>query len=199
MLNINFVRGIAMKRSLMASVIVFIIILVSLFSVISSYNKLVTMDEQVTSSWKQVENLLQRRYDLIPNLVEVTKGYAKHEEEIFTQIANARARIQDGGSREDLINANNELSGALSRLLLVVENYPDLKANEQFIRLQDELAGTENRLAVSRQDYNRTVETYNKKIRRFPTSIIAKAFDFERHPYFEMDQNAKEAPKVKFN
>lgn len=182
----------------MISVIIFVLILLSLFSVISGYNGLVSMDEKVASSWKQVENLLQRRYDLIPNLVEVTKGYAKHEEEIFTQIANARARIQDGGNREDFIGANNELSGALSRLLLIVENYPDLKANEQFVRLQDELAGTENRLAISRQDYNKTVEAYNKKVRRFPTSITAKIFGFERHPYFEMDQNAKEAPKIKF-
>jgi len=184
-----------MKKLLIISVIIFAIILISLFSVISGYNGLVTMDEQVTSSWKQVENLLQRRYDLIPNLVEVTKGYAKHEEEIFTQIADARARIQIGESREDLIGGNNELSGSLSRLLLIVENYPDLKANEQFIRLQDELSGTENRIAVARQDYNKTVEIYNKKIRRFPTSFIAKNFDFKLHPYFEINQNTKLSPQ----
>lgn len=181
-------------------VIIAILLLIGLPIMIgtSSYNQLVAMDEGVTSNWKQVENLMQRRYDLIPNLVETTKGYAAHEEKIFTEIADARARIGQGGSREEVIEANQELTGALSRLLVVAENYPDLQANQQFIRLQDELAGTENRLSVARQDYNNTVQTFNQRIRRFPTNIFANMFGFTAQPYFEMTAGAGEAPKVTF-
>ncbi len=187
------------KTWIIVLAIILLIVALPIISVAGSYNKLVVMDETIDADWKQVENLMQRRYDLVPNLVEVAKGYAIHEKEIFTEIADARARIGQGSNREEVIGANQELTGALSRLLVIAENYPDLKANEQFIRLQDELAGTENRLAVARQDYNGSVQTYNQTIRRFPTNIIAGMLRFEQQPYFEMEQGAGKAPSVKFD
>lgn len=198
-LKFNMVGGYKMKRTWII-VIALLLLIIGLPAMLatSTYNQLVEMDESVNSHWKQVENLMQRRYDLIPNLVEVTKGYASHEKEVFTAIADARARIGQGGSREEIIDANQELSGALSRLLVLTENYPELQASEQFVRLQDELAGTENRLSVARQDYNNTVKTYNQKIRRFPASIFANIFGFETQPYFEMTPGANDAPKVTF-
>ncbi len=189
-----------MKKSwvIIAVILILLILLPAVFA-ISTYNQLVGMDEFIDANWKQVENSMQRRYDLIPNLVEVTKGYASHEEKVFTEIANARARIGQGGNREEIMNANEELSGALSRLLVLSESYPQLQASDQFVRLQDELAGTENRLAVSRQDYNNSVKNFNQKIRRFPINLFAGALGFETQPYFEMNEAAKEAPQVKFN
>lgn len=196
-----FMKGVRnMKKTwIIVLAIILLIVVLPIISVAGSYNKLVVMDETIDADWKQVENLMQRRYDLVPNLVEVTKGYAIHEKEIFTEIADARARIGQGGNREEIIGANQELTGALSRLLVIAENYPELKANEQFIRLQDELAGTENRLAVARQDYNGSVQTYNQTIRRFPTNILAGMLRFEQQPYFEMEQGAGKAPSVKFD
>ena len=196
-----FMKGVRnMKKTwIIVLAIILLIVILPIISVASSYNKLVVMDETIDADWKQVENLMQRRYDLVPNLVEVTKGYATHEKEIFTEIADARARIGQGGNREEIIGANQELTGALSRLLVISENYPELQANEQFIRLQDELAGTENRLAVARQDYNGSVQTYNQTIRRFPTNILAGMLGFEQQPYFEMEQEAGKAPSVKFD
>ncbi|MCC5911934.1 MAG: LemA family protein [Clostridiaceae bacterium] len=188
-----------MKKTLIIIAIIVAVIAIPIVGAVGNYNGLVTMEEEVTSSWMQVENLLQRRYDLIPNLVEVTKGYASHEEEIFTQIADARSRIGQGGNREDMIEANEQLTGALSRLLVIAENYPELKASEHFIRLQDELAGTENRLAVARQDYNGVVEIFNGKIRSFPTNLFANTFGFDKQPYFQMNPQASEAPTVDFN
>ncbi|ABR48974.1 LemA family protein [Alkaliphilus metalliredigens QYMF] len=187
------------KTWIIVLVIVALVIAIPAISITGSYNKLVGMDESVNANWQQVENLMQRRYDLIPNLVEVTKGYASHEEQVFTEIANARARIGQGSNREDMIDANQELTGALSRLLVLTENYPQLQASEQFVRLQDELAGTENRLAVARQDYNNSVRDYNDTIRRFPTSLLANNFGFDSQPYFEMSSEAGEAPQVNFN
>lgn len=187
------------KTWIIVLAIILLIVALPIISVAGSYNKLVVMDETIDADWKQVENLMQRRYDLVPNLVEVAKSYAIHEKEIFTEIADARARIGQGSNREEVIGANQELTGALSRLLVIAENYPDLKANEQFIRLQDELAGTENRLAVARQDYNGSVQTYNQTIRRFPTNILAGMLRFEQQPYFEMEQGAGKAPSVKFD
>ena len=187
------------NKWIIVAVILLLVIALPVISAIGTYNQLVAMDEAVDANWIQVENLMQRRYDLIPNLVEVTKGYAAHEEEIFTEIANARARIGQGGSREEVIDANDQLSGALSRLLVLTENYPQLQASDQFIRLQDELAGTENRLAVARQDYNNTVRSFNEKIRRFPTNLLANILGFDSQPYFEMSPAASEAPQVNFN
>ena len=179
-----------------------ILVIVLLFgSFIGSYNKLQVMDETVTSSWAQVENQLQRRNDLIPNLVNTVKGYAGHEKEIFTNIAESRSKLAGAvkaGNIGDVNKANAEFSGALSRLLAIAENYPDLKANQNFIALQDELAGTENRIAVARKDYNETVKSLNAKIRTFPTVIIANMAGIKAREYFEVEEAAKQAPDVKF-
>ena len=162
------------------------------------YNDLVSQQEGTRAAWAQVENQLQRRYDLIPNYVETVKGYAKQETTIFTAIADARARIGSATSVPDKISANNELSGALARLLVVVENYPELKSSENFMRLQDELAGTENRIATERMRYNEVVQKYNIRIRQFPANLVAGMFNFEKATLFEAPNEAKQAPKVQF-
>jgi LemA protein len=156
------------------------------------------MDEAVKGSWAQVENQLQRRYDLIPNLVETVKGYAKQEKDVLVEVTNARAKVGGAGTVPDKINANNELSSALSRLLVVVEKYPDLKSNQNFIRLQDELAGTENRIAVERMRYNDAVKAYNVAIRSFPANLLAGMFGFQKATFFEAPATAKATPQVKF-
>ncbi|AWE08608.1 LemA family protein [Lysinibacillus sp. 2017] len=166
--------------------------------VIPKYNNLVTGEEKVDSAWAQVENQLQRRFDLIPNLVNTVKGYAKHEEEVFTQIAEARTKYGGADTVEETAEASNDLSSALSRLLVIVENYPELKADVQFTRLMDELAGTENRLAVARKDYNDTVQTFNNNVRRFPGNLIAGMFGFEKKDYFEIKDGVEESPTVDF-
>jgi len=164
-----------------------------------TYNSLVTMDEGVKGAWAQVENQLQRRYDLIPNLVETVKGFASQEREVFIKVAEARSKVAGAGSINDKIEANNQLSSALSRLLVVVERYPELKSNTNFIRLQDELAGTENRIAVERRRFNETVRAYNTKIRSFPTNLIAGMFGFEKATFFEVPKERQEAPQVRFD
>lgn len=167
---------------------------------IGAYNGLVRMSAEIDGKWAQVDVNLQRRYDLIPNLVEVVKGYAKHEEEVFTQIADARAKLA-GSSKMDMEQtnqANAQLEGALGRLLAIAENYPELKANENFIKLQDELAGTENRLATSRKDYNDTVKIYNAKIKTIPTNFVAAMMGFTSRDYFAITQAASENVKVNF-
>jgi len=186
------------KTLLIIAVVLVVIILTPFLYLKGTYNSLVTMDETVKSAWAQVENQLQRRYDLIPNYVETVKGYAAHEKDVFVKVTEARSRVAGAGSIGDKIEANNQLSSALSRLLVVVERYPELKANTNFIRLQDELAGTENRIAVERRRYNETVKVYNIKIRRFPTNLIAGMFNFERAAFFEVPKERQEAPKVKF-
>lgn len=163
-----------------------------------TYNRFVSMDEAVKSSWAQVENQLQRRYDLIPNLVETVKGYAKQEKDVLIEVTNARSKVGGAANVPDKIAANNELSGALSRLLVVIERYPELKSNQNFIRLQDELAGTENRIAVERMRYNETVKSYNVAIRSFPANLLAGLFGFEKAAFFETPAAAKTAPQVKF-
>ena len=163
-----------------------------------TYNSLVTMDESVKGAWAQVENQLQRRYDLIPNYVETVKGYAKHEKQVFVEVANARSKVAGATTVSDKIQANGQLSSALGRLLLVVERYPELKANANFIRLQDELAGTENRIAVERRRFNEMVKAYNIKVRSFPTNILAAMFGFEKATFFEVPKEQQQAPKVKF-
>lgn len=162
------------------------------------YNSMVSMQEAVQSAWAQVENQLQRRNDLIPNLVEVTKGYAAHEKEIFENIANARSKLIGAGSRVEQIDAANEVSSALSRLLAISENYPQLKADAQFARLSDELAGTENRIATERRRYNETVQTYNTYIKSMPAVVYAGWLGFAQEKYFEVPQEAQQVPKVKF-
>ena len=167
-------------------------------SIFSIYNGLVSLDEAVTATWSQVENQLQRRMDLIPNLVNTVKAYASHEESIFTEVTRAREKLMGAGTLADKAQADQELTGSLSRLIAIAENYPDLKADANFRQLSDELAGTENRIAVSRMDYNNSVQLYNTKIRKFPTAIIAGMFNFEKKEYFEGSEGSKEVPKVEF-
>jgi LemA protein len=187
-----------MKTVLIVVGILVLIILIPALYLRGTYNSLVTMDEGVKAAWAQVENQLQRRYDLIPNYVETVKGYAQHEKDVFIKVTEARSRVASAGNVNEKIQANNQLSSALGRLLVVVERYPDLKANTNFIRLQDELAGTENRIAVERRRYNETVRVYNTRLRSFPTNIIAGMFGFEKAAFFEVPKERQEAPKVKF-
>jgi LemA protein len=163
-----------------------------------SYNKFTTQEETIKSAWAEVQNQIQRRSDLIPNLVETVKGYATHEETVFKEIADARSSLLAAKTPEQTIQAANQQSSALGRLLAVVENYPNLKANEQFNRLSDELAGTENRLAVARKRYNDALQDYNTSRRKFPGNITAKVFSFKEYPYFEAPPAAQAAPKVDF-
>jgi LemA protein len=162
------------------------------------YNNLVTLDEGVKESWAQVETQLQRRYDLIPNYVETVKGYAAQEKDVFIKVTEARSRVGQAQTIPDKIEANNALTSALSRLLVVVEQYPQLKSNENFIRLQDELAGTENRIAVARRRYNETVKTYNVAVRSFPQNLVAKMFSFQQAAFFEAPESANVPPTVQF-
>ncbi len=162
------------------------------------YNTLVSEKETVDASWSEVENQLQRRNDLIPNLVNTVKGFAAQEKEVLTRVTEARSRVAGAGSRPEQIEASNQLSSALSRLLVVVERYPNLKSDQSFLRLQDELAGTENRLAVARKRYNDAVRAYNTTAKRFPTNLMARLFGFEAETYFEAPESAKEVPAVQF-
>jgi len=186
------------KILLILAIVLILILVVPFFYLKGTYNSLVTLDEQVKAAWAQVENQLQRRYDLIPNYVETVKGYAAHEKEVLTRVTEARSRVGGAKGVDEKIQANNQLTSALSRLLLVVERYPDLKANQNFIRLQDELAGTENRIAVERRRYNETVRVFNTRVRRFPTNLVAGMFGFEKAGFFEVPEEAQTAPKVKF-
>jgi LemA protein len=165
----------------------------------STRNELVQQRESINGAWSQVDVDLQRRADLIPNLVSTVKGFAAQEKEVLNNIANARAGLLNARSPQEKINANAQLDSALGRLLVVVENYPQLKSNENFMRLQDELAGTENRIAVSRRRYNETVQRYNTSIDLFPNNIAAGLFGFHRNDaYFKTDPASREAPKVAF-
>ena len=163
-----------------------------------SYNRFTTQEEAIKGAWAEVQNQLQRRNDLIPNLVETVKGYAAHEEGIFKEIADARSKLLAAKSPEETIQAANQQTSALGRLLAVVENYPNLKANEQFNRLSDELSSTENRLAVARMRYNERLQEYNTSRRKFPGNVTAKMFGFKEYPYFEAPPSAQAAPKVDF-
>jgi len=162
------------------------------------YNTLVTENEAVDGAWSEVQNQLQRRNDLIPNLVETVKGFAKQEQEVLVKVTEARSRVAGAGTPAEAMDASNELSNALSRLLVVVEKYPELKSDQNFLRLQDELAGTENRLGVARKRYNDTVQAYNTTSKRFPTNLLAMVFGFEAREYFEAPESAQAAPQVTF-
>jgi LemA protein len=191
-------RGKAWVWVLVILAIIVVVGLILILSAVGIYNRLVGLDEAVNAAWAQVENQLQRRYDLIPNYVETVKGFAKQEREVFLGVTEARAKVGGAASVGEKIAANNELSSALSRLLAVVENYPQLKSDQNFIRLQDELAGTENRIATERMRYNDAVRIYNQTIRRFPTNFIAGIFGFQRAEFFEAPEAAATPPEVKF-
>lgn len=181
---------------IMAIIIVIIIIGYGWFK--GKYNNLVMMDESVNGAWAQVENQLQRRLDLIPNLVNTVKGYAGHEKEVLTAVTEARSRVGSAQTIPDKINANGELSSALGRLLVVMENYPNLKADQNFLNLQAQLEGTENRISVERRRYNTAVQSFNILIRKFPEIFIAKILNFERKEFFKSDEAARNVPEVKF-
>ena len=164
----------------------------------STYNSLVALDEGVKESWAQIETQLQRRMDLIPNYVETVKGYAAQEKDVLVKVTEARSKVAGAGTIPEKIEANNQLTSALSRLMVVVEKYPDLKSNQNFLRLQDELAGTENRIAVARKRYNEAVKEFNTTMRSFPANMIASSFKFKEAPYFDAPESAKTPPPVKF-
>jgi LemA protein len=198
-----------MKKVLLITVGV--IVLIVLFGALvfgGVYNKLVTKEEGVTSSWAQVENVYQRRLDLVPNLVETVKGYAAHEKETFQNVVNARAKvgqmnvssavINDPGQLAKFQEAQTQMTSALSRLLVVAEQYPDLKASQNFLALQTQLEGTENRITVERKRFNEAAQDFNAFRRRFPNVIVASAMGFKNKAYFQADQDAKTAPQVKF-
>lgn len=187
-----------MKKLLAPIGIVIAIIVVLAVILVPSYNKFVTSEENVDQSYSQIETQLQRRVDLIPNLVNTVKGFAKQEKDVIGQVTEARSKLAGANGPEEQAQADSELSGALSRLLVVVENYPDLKSNENFIQLSDELAGTENRIAVARKDYNEQVASYNKQVKRFPGKLIASVFGFDEKEYFKADAGAESAPEVDF-
>lgn len=180
------------------NLIIIALIAIIVIMLVTSYNKLNTLDENVDSSWAQVENVLKRRADLIPNLVNTVKGYAKHEKEVLMGITEARSKFESASSPEEYGAANAELNNALTKLYAVVENYPELKANQNFLNLQDELAGTENRIATERRRYNEAVKKYNTTIRRFPTNILARIFSFEKREYFEISPEESQVPDVNF-
>jgi len=177
-----------------------VVVLLLIGWVVGIYNGLVGMDQSVKQSWAQVENQLQRRYDLIPNLVNTVKGYAKHEKDVFIQVTEARAKIGSAKSVNEKVAASNAMESAIARLLVVVENYPQLKASTNFLALQDELAGTENRLSVARMRYNEEVQKYNTRAKSIPTVMFVRMFGFEGEKNFfkVASEAAKDAPKVTF-
>lgn len=179
--------------------IIVLMLIVFALVLVPKYNSLVAAEENVDSKWAQVENQLQRRYDLIPNLVESVKGYTNHEQQVIADITNARAQMGNANSPAQQAVANDTLTGALSRLLVVVENYPNLKADANFRQLMDELAGTENRLAVAREDYNNEVQQFNKHVKRFPGNLMAGMFGFEQKEYFKATAGAEQAPAIDFS
>ena len=180
-------------------VVIGLIVLICFGQYVGVRNTLVSKNEAVKSSWSQVDIVLQRRADLIPNLVETVKGYAQQEQTVFGDIAKARSALLSAGSPQEKINANQQLDGAIGRLLLIVENYPQLKSNENFLRLQDELAGTENRIAVERKRYNDTLQDYNTYIQQFPNNVFAGWAGFKpNNAYFQAAEGSRQAPKVNF-
>jgi LemA protein len=188
-----------MNKGLIVIIVLVLIALLAFGQYVGVRNTLVTKNEAVKASWSQVDIVLQRRADLIPNLVETVKGYALQEQTVFGDIAKARSALLSAGSPQDKIAANQQLDGALGRLLLIVENYPQLKSNENFLRLQDELAGTENRIAVERKRYNDTLQDYNTYIQKFPNNIYAGWAGFKpNEAYFAATEQSRQVPKVNF-
>ncbi|MFP3323827.1 LemA family protein [Planococcus sp. SIMBA_160] len=187
----------------MKKILIPLLLVVGLIAIVavvfgSSYNNFVQSEEDVNQSYAQLESQLQRRLDLIPNLVETVKGFADQEQEVIDSVTEARSSMAGAGSVEEQAEADAELSGALSRLLVVVENYPEIRSSENFQQLSDELAGTENRIAVARQDYNSAVTEFNREVRSFPGNMVAGMFGFDEKEYFEADAGAEDAPDVDF-
>jgi LemA protein len=185
-----------LKTGTVVLIAVVAVIVIALFSGVGSYNGLVSMREEVNGKYASIDVQLKRRMDLIPNLVETVKGFAQQEQSVIDSVTEARAKLAGGGM--DRFAAENELSGALSRLLMIQENYPELKSNQNFIQLSDELSGTENRIGTARHDYNEAVEDYNARIRTFPASVFAGVMGFEPAEYFGAPAEAAEPPAVKF-
>ena len=190
----NFLKS---KGFITAGIIILIVIII-IAAVAGSYNGLVKSQTSLEEAYADIDTQLQRRSDLIPNLVSTVKGYASHEEEVFKDVSDARAALASAGNIKDKSDANSQLDSAVSRLLAIAENYPELKANENFLSLQDELSGTENRISVARTRYNEAAKSYNVKVRKFPTNIFANIFGFDKADYFEAAESAKNAPQVSF-
>ena len=188
-----------MKKGLIVVAVLVVLAVILSGKIFGAKNQFVTEKNDIDARWAQVDNDMKRRADLIPNLVETVKGFAKQEQTVFGDIAKARSALLSSGSREGKIDANNQLSNALGRLLSLTESYPQLKSNENFLRLQDELAGTENRIAVDRRDYNEAIKKYNTDIELFPNSIAASIFGYHRNDaYFKTSEEDKKTPTVKF-
>ena len=189
-----------MKKGILITLIVIAaILLIGGITLVSTYNGILTKNEEVEGKFAGIEEQLQRRADLIPNLVNTVKGYTKQEQDIINSVTEARSKLAGAKSIEDKSNANTELTNALNRLLVVVENYPDLKSSQNYMQLSDELAGTENRISQARRQYNEAVKEYNLSIRKFPASIITGMFNFDKKPYFEAEEGSNKVPEVKFD
>ena len=188
-----------MKKSSIVVLVLIAIIIIVIAMFVSSYNGIIAKSEEVDNKFATIDTQLQRRGDLIPNLVNTVKGYAKQEQDVINSVTEARTKLAGATTVSDKAKADEELTGALNRLMVVVENYPDLKSSQNFIQLSDELAGTENRIATARRDYNEAVKEYNLKIKRFPTNIIAGMFGYSKRDYFEASEQRKEVPNVNFD
>lgn len=180
------------------TIVILIVCIILLLAVISSYNGIISKDEEVDNALSTIDTQLQRRTDLIPNLVSTVKGYIQHEEEMIQLVTDARDQLASATTITEKAEANDELTSALNNLMLIVENYPDLESSENFIQLSDELAGTENRIATARRDYNEAVKEYNSTIKKFPTNLMANIFGYETTEYFEASEESQEVPDVQF-
>lgn len=187
-----------MKKSSIVIIVVIAIIVILAIVLIANYNSIISVSEEVDNKFSTIDTQLQRRADLIPNLVNTVKGYTQQEQSVIQSVTDARAKLAGASGVAEKAEANQELTSALNNLLVVVENYPDLKSSQNFIQLQDELAGTENRIATARKDYNDAVKEYNLKIKRFPTVIIAGMFGYGEKEYFEAEEGSEEVPNVQF-
>lgn len=188
-----------MKKSTIAIIVVIVILIAIIAGLVSSYNGVVSLSEEVDNKFATIDTMLQRRADLIPNLVNTVKGYTNQEQAVIDSVTDARAKLAGANSVEEKANADQELTSALNNLLVVVENYPELKSSQNFINLSDELAGTENRIATARKDYNDAVKEYNTKIKRFPTNIVSGMFGYGEKEYFQASEGSEEVPTVDFN
>ncbi len=188
-----------MKKGTIIGIVIAAVVLILGVTLVGGYNDLVEKSENVENKYSDISVQLERRADLIPNLISTVKGYMKHEEKVIESVTSARENLVNAKSLTDKAKANEELTVSLNNLIALVENYPDLKSNTNFINLSDELAGTENRIAASRKDYNNTVSEYNKAIKSFPKNILAGMFNFEKKEYFEAKESASEVPNVSFD